>query len=96
MQPAGDTDCADAMWNADEIDEPFDAGEEKRVALSYVTEAFEEARQDGLDGDCVAHAALFAAFKELVETYGEEAVATFAENLPDKVRAGGFSVVRRH
>ncbi len=96
MPGSGTKGCADAMWNADEIDDGFDAGEEKRVALSYVTEAFEEARQDGLDGDCVAHAALFAAFKELVDTYGEEAVATFAENLPDKVRAGNFSVVRRH
>lgn len=73
-----------------------EAEEAKRIAMAYVAEAFEEARQDGLDGDFVAHAALFAAFKELVETYGEEAVATFAENLPDRVRSGAFSVAVRH
>lgn len=76
--------------------EPIDASEAKMIALDYVSEAFAEAIHDGLDGDCVAHAALFAAFKELVETYGEEAVATFAEALPDRVRSGGFSIVRRH
>ncbi len=74
----------------------LDADEAKRIAMSYVAEAFEEARQDGLDGDFVAHAALFAAFKELVETYGEDAVASFAEGLPDRVRSGAFSVTIRH
>lgn len=74
----------------------LDPSEEKRVALSYVSEAFAEARHDGLDGDCVAHAALFAAFRELVETYGEEAVAVFAEALPTRVRAGAFTIAHRH
>ena len=48
-----------------------DATAEKRAALTYVVEAFVEAQLDGLDGDCMAHAALFAAFQELVATYGE-------------------------
>ena len=33
----------------------------KRLALSYVTEAFAEAELDGLDPDSMVHAALFAA-----------------------------------
>lgn len=73
-----------------------DVSEEKRAALSYLSEAFAEAQLDGLDGDCVAHAALFTAFRELVEAYGEEAVATFAESLPERVRGGGFSTGARH
>jgi hypothetical protein len=74
----------------------MDVSEAKRAALSYVTEAFTEAQLDGLDSDCVAHAALFAAFRELVETYGEEAVAVFAQSLPERVRAGAFSASFRH
>lgn len=70
--------------------------DEKRAALTYLSEAFAEAQLDGLDGDCVAHAALFAAFHELVTTYGEEAVAEFAEGLPARIRAGGFSTALRH
>lgn len=73
-----------------------DVAEEKRVALGYVTEAFAEAQLDGLDADCMAQAAIFAAFQELVATYGEEAAAGFAEGLPDRIRAGGFSIAPRH
>ena len=68
----------------------------KQAALSYVTEAFAEAELDGLDADCMAQAALFAAFKELVETYGEDAVAQYAEGLPDRIRSGGFSTALKH
>lgn len=73
-----------------------DASEEKRAALAYLSEAFAEAQLDGLDGDCLAHAALFTAFHELVTTYGEEAVARFAENLPTRIRGGGFTSGLRH
>ncbi|RDI55070.1 hypothetical protein [Microvirga subterranea] len=64
----------------------------KQAALSYVTDAFAEAELDGLDADCMAQAALFAAFQELVATYGEEAVADYAAGLPDKIRTGAFSM----
>lgn len=68
------------------------AADERRVALAYLSEAFAEARLDGVDGDCLAQAALFAAFAELVETYGEEAVASFTERLPTRVRSGEFTI----
>jgi hypothetical protein len=68
----------------------------KQAALSYVTEAFAEAELDGLDSDYIAQAALFAAFLELVATYGEEAVALYAEGLPEKIRRGGFSTGPKH
>ncbi|HEX2136394.1 MAG TPA: hypothetical protein VHG30_10910 [Microvirga sp.] len=68
----------------------------KQAALSYVTEAFAEAELDGLDSDYMAQAALFAAFMELVAIYGEEAVAQYAEGLPDKIRGGGFSTGPKH
>ena len=38
---------------------------------------------DGVDGDCLAQASLFAAFAELVSTYGEDAVAKFVEWMAD-------------
>ena len=73
-----------------------DHGDARRVANGYVEDAFVEAQQDGLDSDALAHAALFAAFRTLVETYGEEATAVFAENLPGKQRGGAFSSGTRH
>ncbi len=70
--------------------------EQKQVALGYVHEAWAEARLDGVDGDCLAQACLFAALIEFVSTYGEEAAATFAEGLPARLRNGEFSVDLSH
>ena len=67
-------------------------GEQKRAALGYLQEAWAEARLDGVDGDCLAQACLFAAFAELVGTYGEEAAATYAEGLALRIRNGEFSL----
>lgn len=67
--------------------------DQKRAALTYLNEAWAEARHDGIDGDCLAQASLFAAFAELVGTYGEDAVATFVEGLAGRVRSGEFSMV---
>jgi hypothetical protein len=67
--------------------------EQKWAALGYLHEAWTEARIEGIDGDCLAQACLFAAFAELVSTYGEEAVARFAESLAPRVRKGEFSLV---
>ena len=78
-----------------EIDD-LTAAEERRVALGYVTEAFAEAILAGIESDSFAHAALFAAFQELVSIYGEEAVAQFAERLGERIRQGEFSIASKH
>lgn len=75
--------------------EPVPDHEQKRVALGYLQEAWAEARLDGIDGDCLAQTCLFAAFAELVTTYGEDATATFAEELGTRIRNGEFSLERR-
>jgi hypothetical protein len=72
--------------------EPLPDQEQKRVALGYVSEAWAEARLDGVDGDCMAQSCLFAAFAELVATYGEDAAATFADGLGNRIRNGEFSI----
>lgn len=72
------------------------AEDERRAALAFVTEAFAEAILAGIESESFAHAALFAALQELVETYGEEAVASFAGRLPERIRAGEFTVAIKH
>lgn len=66
--------------------------EQKRVALGYLQEAWAEARHDGIDGDCLAQACLFAALGEFVTTYGEEAAARFTDGLGSRIRNGEFSL----
>ena len=65
--------------------------DQKRLALGYIQEAWAEARLDGVDGDCMAQACLFAALVEFVQTYGEDPAAKFAEGLPARIRNGEFS-----
>ncbi|HTQ82561.1 MAG TPA: hypothetical protein VMI47_04770 [Pseudolabrys sp.] len=72
--------------------EPIADHEQKRVALGYLHEAWAEARLDGVDGDCLAQACLFAALAEFVTTYGEDAAADFAEGLGARIRNGEFSI----
>src|SRR3981189_952215 len=71
--------------------DPLPDHEQKQAALGYLNEAWAEARHDGVDGDCLAQASLFAAFAELVGTYGDAAVANVVEGLPVRVRNGEFS-----
>ena len=66
--------------------------EPKYAALRYIMEAWEEAVYDGIDPDCVATAAIFAAMSDLITTYGEEPVAVMAERLPERIRAGEFTI----
>ena len=72
--------------------DPLSDHEQKQAALGYLSEAWAEARHDGVDGDCLAQASLFTALAELVSTYGEDAVAKFVEGLPVRVRNGEFSL----
>jgi hypothetical protein len=73
--------------------EPTPDHEQKRAALGYLSEAWVEARIEGIDGDCLAQACLFAAFAEFVTTYGEEAAAQLADGLAARIRNGEFSLV---
>ena len=73
----------------------FAATEERQIAISILVETFAEAELDGLDEDSMTQAALFLAFQKLVSCYGEDAVATFAERLPERVRHGEFSILTR-
>ena len=66
--------------------------EEKQAALRYILEAWEEAVYDGVHPDAMATAAIFAALSDMIASYGEEPVAQMCERLPERIRAGEFTV----
>lgn len=68
--------------------------EEKQLALQFLLDAWEEAAYEGVDRDCLATAAIFAALSELIGTYGEEPVAVMCARLPERVRGGEFTLAR--
>ena len=75
-------------------DEDIAIAEQKRLALTYLGEAWDGAMAEGVDAEIVAHAALFTALADLIGTYGEDAVAEFVRTLPRRVQALEFSVDR--
>ena len=66
--------------------------EAKHLALRYILDAWEEAIYDGLDPDCIATAAIFAALSDMIASYGDEPVAVMCERLPERIRAGEFTL----
>jgi hypothetical protein len=72
--------------------EPLAEREQKRLALAHLQEAWTDAANAGIEGDCLAQTALFLALAELISTYGEEATASFTGNLGTRICNGEFSV----
>ena len=68
---------------------------QKQEAFKRLNEAWQEALIAGIEPDVVAHAALFAALSDLVESYGEIAVADYTSKLADRVNRGEFSLPDR-
>ena len=71
-----------------------DVDERKHAALGYILEAWQEGIYDGLEPELLANAALYAAFSDLISTYGEDAVASMAEGLSRRIQHGEFTVNR--
>lgn len=68
--------------------------EARQRALEYLADAWSSAEEDGVKGEALAHAALFAAIATLVRDYGEDAVADIVTRLPDRIRLGEYSLDR--
>jgi succinylarginine dihydrolase len=68
---------------------------QKQEAYLRLNHAWQEALTAGIDPEVVAQAALFAALSDLVETYGEDAVADYTASLAERINRGEFSLCYR-
>jgi hypothetical protein len=67
---------------------------QKQAALRYILDAWEEALRDGIEPECLANAALFAALADLIGVYGEDAVAKMTTGLSRRIQHGEFTLKR--
>lgn len=72
--------------------EPGDDPEKKGRALELVLDAWDTALADGVDPEVIASVAIYAAMADMVDRYGEQAVADFCATLPERVRNGEFTL----
>ena len=70
----------------------MDAQDPKSRALELILDAWDQALAEGAEAEVVASVAIYAALADMVDRYGEEAVADFCATLPDKIRGGEFTL----
>jgi hypothetical protein len=73
---------------------PDDGDPQKQEALRYILDAWEEALHDGIEPEMLANAALFAALADLIDVYGEDAVAKMTSGLSRRIHHGEFTLRR--
>lgn len=64
----------------------------KRESLRLILEAWDAALAQGTPSEVIASTAIYAAFTDMVDLHGPEAVAQFAETLPSRIRSGEFTL----
>jgi transcription initiation factor TFIIIB Brf1 subunit/transcription initiation factor TFIIB len=71
---------------------PTEDPDKKGRALALILDAWEQALADGAEPEIVASVAIYAALADMVERYGQEAVAEFCATLPERVRKSEFTL----
>lgn len=64
----------------------------KGHALQLILDAWEKALADGAEPEVIASVAMYAALTDMVDRYGEDAVADFCATLPERTRKGEFTL----
>lgn len=64
----------------------------KARALNLILDAWDKALAEGAEPEIVASVAIYAALTDMVDRFGPEAVADFYATLPDRIRAGEFTL----
>lgn len=76
----------------DEPPPPQSDADQKAIALDLLLNAWDAALARGVSPELLASTAMFAALADMVDGHGEDAVATFCEDLPQRVRSGEFTL----
>ena len=66
--------------------------DESMQALRLILAAWDEGEETGVTPQMMAYAALFTALSDLIDIYGEDAVAALASGLEKRVRMGEFTM----
>lgn len=69
-----------------------DDPELKRRALELILDAWDKALTEGAEAEVIASVAIYAALADMVDRYGETAVADFCATLPERTRGGEFTL----
>ncbi|MCC6789319.1 MAG: hypothetical protein IT547_15920 [Hyphomonadaceae bacterium] len=66
--------------------------DKKGRALQLILDAWDTALQEGAEAEVIASVAIYAALADMVDRYGEDAVAEFCATLPERTKRGEFTL----
>jgi hypothetical protein len=66
--------------------------ERKGRALQLILDAWDQALAEGAEAEVIASVAIYAALADMVDRYGQDAVADFCATLPERARNGEFTL----
>lgn len=66
--------------------------EKKGRVLQLILDAWDAALAEGAEAEVIASVAIYAALADMVDRYGEDAVAEFCATLPERTRRGEFTL----
>jgi len=66
--------------------------DKKGRALQLILDAWDRALAEGAEPEIIASVAIYAALADMVDRYGQEAVAEFCATLPERARKGEFTL----
>ncbi|HET9232247.1 MAG TPA: hypothetical protein VFO00_13230 [Vitreimonas sp.] len=69
-----------------------DDPEKKARALELVLDAWDQALAEEVDPEVIASVAIYAAMADMIDRFGEQAVADFCATLPERIRNGEFTL----
>lgn len=69
-----------------------DDPDKKGRALQLILDAWDRALAEGAEPEIIASVAIYAALADMVDRYGQEAVAEFCATLPERARKGEFTL----
>lgn len=69
-----------------------DDPDKKARALELVLDAWDQALAESVDPEVIASVAIYAALADMIDRFGEEAVADFCATLPERIRNGEFTL----
>lgn len=64
----------------------------KARALTLVLDAWDQGLSEGVEAEVLASVCIFSALADMVDRFGADNVASFCETLPERVRAGEFTL----
>jgi len=80
------------MFSFAKTGKQLDQKDQQQIAVDLLVGAWNSAIEKGVDTEVLCKTAIFTGLSDMVDAYGERAIAEMTEDLPQRIRQGDFTV----